>query len=136
MKIPAGITHGNTLRLAGLGDDSFNSLPRGDLYLTINVKPHTVFHRQGDDLIMKYDLNCIDAILGKTALVSTIDGKTLSVTLEPGVQHGTVLALNGCGMPKMSDNRFKGRLLLSINIVIPTNINDNQKNLLKIIQNS
>jgi DnaJ-class molecular chaperone len=120
VKIPAGIQDGVTLRLAGMGDDSIQNIPRGDIHLTVHVQPHSTFIRQGDDLIRNINVSCIDAMLGKIINVTTLDGKTLEVTVTPGTQHGQVLAANGYGMPNVNDNRFKGRMLLQINITIPT----------------
>jgi DnaJ-class molecular chaperone len=119
IKIPAGISDGTTLRLAGMGDDSIPGAPRGDIHLTVNVHPHHKFARQGDDLLCKVDITCIDAMLGKTITVTTIDGKNLEVTINPGTQHGQILAAAGYGMPKVNDNRFKGRMLMSVDISIP-----------------
>lgn len=134
VKIPAGIADGNILRLGGLGDDSYQSMPRGDLHLRVNVRGHERFQRQGDDLVMPLEVDCIDAMLGKTVTVDTIDGKTLQVNIPAGVQYGQMLNLPGQGMPKVSDARFRGRLLLTINITIPKFLTDQQKDLLRQIQ--
>lgn len=131
IKIPAGIQDGTTLRLSGMGDDSLASVPRGDIHLTVNVGPHKFFTRTGDDLNCTLNLNCIDAMVGKTLNIDTIDGKTLELTVRPGTQHGQVMAAAGYGMPKMSDNRYKGRLLIHVNIIIPENLSDAQKQILK-----
>lgn len=131
IKIPPGIQNGTTLRLAGMGDDSHTELPRGDLNITVQIAPHPRFQRQGDDLVCDLEINCIDAILGKTVLVDTIDGRTFEVKINPGTQPGQMLSIQGQGMPNMRDNRFKGRLLININIVVPTNITDEQKDILK-----
>ena len=130
IKIPAGISDGTTLRLAGMGDDSVPGAPRGDIHLTVNVNPHDKFARQGDDLLCKVDITCIDAMLGKTINVTTIDGRTLEVTVNPGTQHGQILAAAGYGMPKVSDNRFKGRMLISVDISIPK-LTEEQKAILQ-----
>jgi len=129
IKIPAGINDNTTLRLAGMGDNSVPGTPRGDIHLTINVHQHHTFLREGDDLIRSIDINCIDAMLGKSLLVETIDGKTLEVKINPGTQHGQILAAAGYGMPRMNDNRFKGRMLMSVNISIPV-LNEAQKQIL------
>jgi DnaJ-class molecular chaperone len=131
VKIPAGIDDGVTLRLSGLGDDSIPNLPRGDINLTVRVHPHQVFQRQGDDLITNLNITCIDAMLGKTVLVSTIDKKTLEIKINPGTPHGQILSAHGHGMPKMSDNRFKGRMLVKINVTIPINLSEQQRNMLQ-----
>ena len=130
VKIPPGINDGTVLRLAGLGDDTVPNLPRGDIHFSVSVRPHPLFRRQGDDLIREISINCIDAMLGSKISVDTIDGKTIEVTINPGVQHGQILSAPGYGMPNVNDNRLKGRLLMPINIIIP-NINDRQKVLLE-----
>ena len=129
IKIPAGINDGTVLRVAGLGDDTIPHLPRGDLHLTIHVRPHGNFRRQGDDLIKELTISCIDAMLGCKINVETIDGKTIEVNVTPGMQHGQVLNAAGYGMPNVNDSRVKGRLLLPINITIPT-LTDTQRDLL------
>ena len=131
VKIPAGIQDGTTLRLAGMGDNSVSNLPRGDIHLTIRIEEHSRFVRNGDDLLTTLKVNAIDAILGKTEQVVTIDGKTLEVKINPGTQHGQMLGATGYGMPKMQDNRYKGRLLMQVNIVIPTNLTQTQLEKLK-----
>lgn len=135
VKIPAGIADGNVLRLARLGDDTNQSLPRGDLHLNVHVQQHHKFNRQGDDLVMSLEVDCIDAMLGKSITIDTIDGKTLQVNVQAGIQHGQLLSLPGHGMPKVSDSRFRGRLLLNIQIIIPKFLTDQQKDLLRQIQN-
>lgn len=130
VRIPAGIQDGVTLRLAGMGDDSIAGIPRGDIHLTVSVSGHDKFRREGDDLHLPLQLNCIDAILGISVEVETIDGKVLSINIPPGTQHGSIMAVPGYGMPMMNDNRFKGRMMIDINIVIPKFITDEQKNML------
>lgn len=131
IKIPPGIQDGNTLRLSGMGDDSIPNLPKGDIHLTVRISEHDTFQRHGDDLVKKLNLNCLDAILGKTINVFTIDKKELEIKINPGTQHDQVLAINNYGMPKIQDHNSRGRLLIHINIVIPTDLNHAQKELLK-----
>lgn len=131
VKIPAGVQDGTVLRLSRMGDDTIPNLPRGDIHLTVNVSSHQTFQRQGDDLVLELDVHCIDAILGKTFFIDTIDKKTLELSLKAGTQHGQIMAANGYGMPKMNDNRFRGRLLIVVNIKIPTTLTEAQKQLLK-----
>ena len=131
IKIPAGVQDGTVLRLAQMGDDSIPNIPRGDIHLTINISGHNKFQRQGDDLICGLEINCFDAILGKTAYVETLDGKTLELSIKPGTQHGQIMAAAGYGMPKMNDNRFKGRLLIAITVTVPTDLSDAKKQILR-----
>jgi len=131
IKIPAGVADGTTLRLAGMGDDSIGNMPRGDIHLSVHVMPHQEYQRQGDDLVKPLKINCIDAMLGKTVQFTTIDNRTLEINIAPGTQHGQTLAVQGYGMPNMSNSYMKGRLLLNINITIPTSISEDQKHLLR-----
>ena len=131
IKIPVGTHDGLVLRLAGMGDDSVPNAPRGDIHLTVSVLEHPKFRRQGDDLTCNIEISCIDAMLGKTMQVDTIDGKTLEITIQPGTQHGQTLAAAGYGMPKLNDNRYKGRLLMPVVITIPTFLTNEQKRILQ-----
>jgi DnaJ-class molecular chaperone len=131
IKIPAGIQEGTTLRLAGMGDDSYPGIPRGDIHLTVSINPHTVFQRKNDDLVRRLDINCIDAMLGKNVTIDTIDGKTLEVAIMPGTQNGQLLAAQGYGMPNMHDSRFRGRMLMEIHVTVPRMLTDLQKEMLK-----
>jgi DnaJ-class molecular chaperone len=131
VKIPPGVRDGTVLRLAGMGDDTVSGVPRGDIHLTINIQPHHIYQRQGDDLLRTLTVSCFDAILGKTVKFDTIDGKTLEVNIAPGTQPGQTLAVQGYGMPHMSDQRMKGRLLLEINVTIPPNLTEKQKDLVR-----
>lgn len=135
VKIPAGVRDGTTLRLNGMGDDSVSNIPRGNINLTIRVKPDHRFRREGDDLVMEHTISCFDAILGKTVQFQTIDGKTLETNIPPGIQPGQTMSVHGHGMPNMNDPRMKGRLLIKVNITIPKTLTDSQKDSLrKIIQ--
>lgn len=135
IKIPPGIRDNTTLRLAGMGDDSVPNIPRGDIHLTVRIEPHPVFQRHNDDLVINYNLNCLEAIVGKTTIVSTLDKKDLEIKIQPGTQHGQMLAIHGYGMPNINDARMRGRLLININITVPTNLTDQQKELIKQIIN-
>ncbi len=127
VKIPPGINDGLTLRLAGMGDDSIAHQPRGDIHLGIHVQPHPVYQRQGDDLVRIISINCFDAILGKLFQFETIDDKTLEINIAPGTQHGQTLAVQGYGMPNIQNSYIRGRLLLNINVTVPTNLSEEQK---------
>jgi curved DNA-binding protein len=131
VKIPPGVRDGTVLRLAGMGDDTYNNVPRGDIHLTINIQPHHIYQRQGDDLLRDLTISCFDAILGTTIKFDTLDNKTLEINIAPGTQHGQILAVQGYGMPYMADQRMKGRMLLEVKITIPADLNQRQKDLVK-----
>lgn len=131
IRIPPGVQDNTTLRLSGMGDDSNPNARRGDIYLTVNISQHPKFVRKDDDLLGNVEINAIEAMLGKKIRVDTIEGKVLEINIEPGTQPGQVLSVPGYGMPNMRDNRFRGRMLLNINIKIPTVLTDQQKELLQ-----
>lgn len=131
VKIPPGIRNGGIIRLVGMGDDSIPTQPRGDLHLTVQILDDHSFERIDDTLIKNIDINCFEAILGKTLTIQTIDDKTLEINVPAGIQHGQTLSIQGYGMPNVRDPRMRGKLLLNINIKIPTNLDQTQLNLIK-----
>ena len=131
IKIPPGIKSGQRLRLSGLGDDANQAVPRGDIYVGIHIAPHPKFTREGDDLHTDALISVWDAMLGTTHKIQTLDGKELEVSIPPGTQPFTIMRVAGYGMPNVQDNRFRGNILLSINVKIPTFLSDEEKNLIK-----
>lgn len=129
-KIPAGVVNGAVIMLRGIGDDNIPDIPRGDIHLTVFVTQHARFNRDGDDLIITIDVSAFDAMLGTGVDIDTINKVSLNVTIPAGTQSGTILGAQGYGMPNMSDNRFKGRMLIRINVVIPK-LNEEQKVLIQ-----
>jgi curved DNA-binding protein len=131
IKIPKGIQDGVTLRLANVGDDNVPNAPRGDIHLTVGVQPHPVFARQGDDLIRSLEVSAIDAMLGKSYQIETIDGRLLEIKVPEGTQPGRILNAGMYGMPNMNDNRFVGRMLVKLDIRTPTDLTEWQKQKLR-----
>ena len=130
IKIPPGIHEGTTLRMSGMGDDSIPQLPRGDILLTVHIQDHPIFKRQGDDLLVEHEITCIDAMCGGIISVASIDGKSLETQIPEGIQHDTIMGLQGYGMPNFNDPSRRGRLLLKIKVRIPS-VTDAQKSFLK-----
>lgn len=133
IKIPPGIRSGNTLRLANMGDDSISNVPRGDIHLTVNVLEHPRFTRENDDLKLKMDITFFDAILGKRILITTIEGKILETEIPSGFQPGQMLNLQGYGMPNISNQYMRGRLLVEFNFKTPILTEEQKEQLKKII---
>jgi DnaJ-class molecular chaperone len=131
LKIPAGVREGTVLRLSGMGDDTYHNLPRGDIHLTVNLQPHHIYQRQGDDLVRQLSVDCFEAILGTSKKFDTLDNKTLEINIGPGTQYGQILAVQGYGMPNMADNRMKGRLLIEIKVTVPKELTESQKDIVR-----
>ena len=130
IKIPPGIPSNSTLRIQGIGDDTVKNLPRGDIFLTVDIKPHPIFKRLDDDLETVVQLTCFEAILGKQLTIETIDNKTLVVNIPSGSQHNQIFSVPNYGMINNSTNS-RGRLFIKLNIVIPTDLSEEQKTILK-----
>jgi DnaJ-class molecular chaperone len=131
VRIPAGIQDGTNLRLAGLGDNSYPNAPRGDIMVNVRIINNTKFTRNGDDLIFPIEISMWDAVLGSSIIVETIEHKTLEIKINPGTQHGQILAVQNAGMPNMNHPNIRGRLLLQTSVKIPTLLSDEQREFLE-----
>jgi len=129
IKIPKGITSGTIIKYPNLGDNLFPNLPPGDLYLTVNVIQHDRFTVAGLDLIINLTIDCIDAILGCERTIIGLDNKVFSIRIPQGCQPETKLKIPGQGLNAFQ-NDIKGNLLVQISISVPTNLTEDQKNLL------
>lgn len=117
--IPRGSTHGTTIKYAGMGDNFFDSLPKGDLYVIINLIVDERFQIEGANLITTIEINSIDAILGIDKEVIGVDGKTFSVKIPAGCQFGNKFGLHGQGLYGLNTTR-RGDLIVSVIIKTPT----------------
>ena len=128
VKIPAGIDDGAQMRLSGEGELGERGGPRGNLYLQVNVKPHKLFQRDGDDLIYNLEINFGQAALGDETEIPTLE-KPLPLRIPSGTQSGQVFVLKGQGVPHLRSSG-RGDLLVHTHVVTPKNLNDEQKQLL------
>lgn len=120
INVPQGVSHGETIRYAGLGDDSIPNAPRGNLNVTIIVMPDPNFRRQGDDLYTTVDISPIEAMIGCRKTVKTLTGTTLDLDLRPGIDQGAEFASQGNGFPNVNNPQFKGRFITVIQIRTPS----------------
>jgi len=128
VKIPAGADNGMRLRLAGQGDAGKRGGPPGDLYVNVVVKPHPLFKRQGDDLILEREISFPLAALGGVVSVPTLDGE-VELTVPAGTQPGAVLRLRNKGMPRLR-GKGRGDMLVQLNVRVPTRLSPEEKELL------
>jgi curved DNA-binding protein len=130
VKIPAGISSGKKLRLPGKGLAGINGGPNGDLYLNINVLPHPIFARDGNDLYIEKTIRFTQAALGTTIDVPTLDGTTKRLKIAPGTQNNTKIRMKGFGVPGLKGTP-KGDQYIKINVEVPKKLTDKQ---MKIIE--
>ena len=97
--IPPGIQTGQRVRVASRGGPGANGGPSGDLYIVVEVAPHSRFERRADDLYIDVDIPVTDAALGGEVQVPTLKGRALALRIPPGTQGGKTFRLAGQGMP-------------------------------------
>jgi molecular chaperone DnaJ len=130
LSIPSGIEHGTRMRIANEGAAGVRGAPNGDLYVTVSIKSHNFYKRQGDDLYCEVPLKMTTATLGGVIEIPTLDGHYTKVTVPEGTQSGSKLRLRGKGMSVMKSGRF-GDLMIQINVETPVNLTKRQEELLQ-----
>lgn len=127
--IPAGIDDGQMIKLSGQGELGSKGGPRGDLYIVINVKAHTLFTREGNDIHFEMPITFIQAALGDEIEVPTLDGK-VKYTIPEGTQTGTVFRLREKGIPRLRGNS-RGDQYVKVVVDVPRKLNEKQKDILR-----
>ncbi|HVC87319.1 MAG TPA: molecular chaperone DnaJ [Gaiellaceae bacterium] len=129
VEIPAGIHDGQRIRVSGRGHAGALGGRAGDVYVLVRVKPDPRFVREGNDIYSQVDLTIVEAALGATMTVETLDGQT-ELELPAGVQPGEVRVLRGKGMPVLQGfGRGDHRVL--VNVSVPRRVSDEQRSLLE-----
>jgi molecular chaperone DnaJ len=125
--IPAGVDDGHRLRMDGEGSAGVYGGPPGDLYITFSVKPHSLFHRDGTDILYELAINFAQAALGDEVRVPSLDGK-VDLKIPPGTQDGKTFRCKGKGIPYVG-GKGRGDLLVKIVITTPQHLDKNQRRL-------
>lgn len=130
VNIPPGIDEGKQLRVAGEGEAGINGGPPGDLYISIQIKPHEFFQRSGDDITCELPITFAQAGLGDEVVVPTLDGKKAKMKIPAGTQTGAEFRLRGKGVPRLYGNG-RGDQRVRVKVVTPTNMTEEQKRTLR-----
>ena len=125
VRIPPGVDEGTSLRVASAGDVPPHGGQPGDLYVLLHIKKDPRFKRQGDDLTTELKLSFPQAVFGGDFDVPTISNK-VKLKIQPGTQPGTILRVQGEGMPRLG-RKGNGDLLVKITVTVPKNLNERQK---------
>lgn len=125
LDIPAGIDDGQTMSLRGEGDPGAKGGPAGDLYVTVKVKPHALFKRQGNDVVCEMPITFVQAVLGAELEVPTLDGK-VKYSIPEGTQTGSIFRLKNKGIPYLRGNG-RGDQYVKVDIEVPKKLNEKQK---------
>ncbi len=126
LTIPAGVEHGQTIKIKGHGGEGANGGPNGDLYITFAVTNNTAFKRNGHDLSGSIELDLYTAILGGDITIDTLNGK-VKLKVAPETQNQTKVKLKGKGLPVYKQEGVFGDLYITYTVKIPTNLNDREK---------
>ncbi len=128
VKIPPGVDTGSRLRISKEGEAGKKGGPSGDLYVEIHVKPHGIFTRQENDVVMEINVSFTQVALGDEIFVPTLEGKA-KMKIPPGTQNGHIFKIKGKGFPSLLVSG-KGDQLVKIKVDIPTNLTERQKKIL------
>ena len=126
VKIPAGVTAGQRLRIAGRGEAGVGGGTAGDLYLKVRLAKHPDFEVEDHNLIYEADLAPWEAVLGASISVPTLDGR-VQIRIPPGTQRGQKLRVRGRGLP--GRNGQSGDLIVVTQIEVPSQLSDAEKKL-------
>jgi curved DNA-binding protein len=132
--IPAGIENGQVIKLKGYGAPGVNGGPAGDLYITFSIAPHPQFKRSGNDLFTTTKIDLYTALLGVDTTIETLNGK-VKLAVKPETQPGTRIRLKGKGFPVYKKEAEYGDLYVSYEVVLPTNLTEEQKKLFTELNN-
>ena len=129
VSIPAGIDDGQAVSLRGQGNAGKNGGPAGDLLISVTVRPHEFFKRDGTSVYLEHPVTFLQATLGAELEIPTIDGK-VKWSLPAGTQPGTTFRLRGKGIPSVN-GRGRGDQYVTVNVQVPTGLTHEQKEALR-----
>jgi molecular chaperone DnaJ len=119
VKIPQGVSDGQKIKLKGKGEESYDGGPAGDLVLTVTVRKHPVFEREGLNLRLDVPVTFAEAVLGATIQVPTLGGEPVKLRVAPGTPSGRVLRVKGRGV---TSTKGVGDLLASVIVAVPNHV--------------
>lgn len=127
--IPAGIDDGQTIQLTGKGEAGDKGGPNGDLLLTVRVRKHAIFEREGNNVYIDMPITFVQAALGATVKVPTLDG-LVELDIPEGTQTGSRFRMKGKGIPFLR-SKSRGDQYVTVNVEVPRNLTAKQKEILK-----
>jgi molecular chaperone DnaJ len=126
VRIPAGVDTGSRVRIAGKGQPGVAGGMAGDLYLVITLRPHNVFTRQGDELLVDIAVPLTTAVLGGEIQVPTLKGTKLALRIPAETQNEQVIRLTGQGMPHVGSTT-RGDLLVKVKVTLPKHLSNEER---------
>lgn len=126
VRVPAGVTDRQRIRVKGRGAAGANGGPPGDLFVVVHVSPHPLFARSGNDLTIRLPVTFAEATLGADVKVPTLDGQ-VTVRIPPGTPSGKVLRVRGQGVAADGNGKQGGDLLVTIDVQVPEELDERQR---------
>jgi len=133
VRVPKGIESGKKLRLKGKGGQAPPGGMPGDLFLKVDIAPHKLYERDGDNLIFERKISYSQACLGAKVDIETLDGKKFKVNVPAGIQGDAKLRLKGYGLPS-GPNSGRGDLFVKVGVVVPKELNEEQQEMITKLQ--
>jgi molecular chaperone DnaJ len=129
VRVPAGVSTGNFIRMSGMGDAGFRGAPAGDLIALIEEKPHAQFRRDGSDLLVEVPTSFVTLALGGRVDAPTLDGAPASIEVPAGSESGRVIRVRERGLPGLRGGR--GDLLARLVVFVPGRVSAAERKLLE-----
>jgi len=129
VSVPAGIDHEQTIVLKGEGEAGIKGGPRGDLYIVISVRNHSIFKRQGNNVICNIPITFTQATLGAELKIPMVDGKEEKYRIPEGTQTGAKFVIRGKGF-KAVNSTYQGDYIFTVTVQIPKKLTAEQRELL------
>ena len=130
VNVPEGVDVGSRIRLRSEGEPGDAGASPGDLYIHIDVESHDTFERDGNDILMKLDVNVARAALGATTKVQTVDGLK-ELEIPAGTQSGQAFRMSDLGVPHLGSSGRRGDQIVIVNVAIPRKLDERQRELLE-----
>ncbi len=130
VSVPAGIDHGQSIRIREKGEPGTNGGPRGDLLVEVNVARHPIFQRQDMTIYSTAPITFAQAALGGEVRINTVDGE-VAYEVKPGTQTDTRIRLKGKGVPSLRNRNVRGDHYVTLVVQVPTNLNEDAKEALR-----
>jgi curved DNA-binding protein len=127
VRIPAGVSDGSRVRVAGEGTRGSGSGPSGDLYLRVRLRPHARFERRGRDLYTRVRVPVTTAVLGGEVDVETLAGRSLRLKIPATTQNGQVFRLRGHGLPTTKADTAGGDLYATVEVTLPQSLTEEER---------
>jgi molecular chaperone DnaJ len=130
LKVPAGVDSGSRLRVRSEGNAGKRAGPPGDLYVFINVRSDPNLKRDGNNILISTSISYVDAILGTTVKVPTVDGN-VDLKIPAGTQPGTTLVMSKRGVPLLGKTNMRGDELVKVQVEIPKRLSSEERKLIE-----